>query len=144
MVLIRAGAEALFWPLLAAAILAGCESGSTGWTIVEDKTTAGVTHVVNTPPPTGIAPTWTIEPDLRIGAVEADGPDNFGTIKGIAVDDQGRIAVLDAQAQEVRLFGTDGKHLRTFGRKGGGPGEFGDANGLVFDRDGLIRVHDPS
>src|SRR5687767_1702897 len=105
-----------------------CDAGANGWTVVEQKTGSGVPHIVNQPPPAGIEPTWTIEPELRIGALEGDGPDNFGSIKGIAVDDQDRIAVLDAQAQEIRIFGADGKHLRTFGGKGAGPGELADAN----------------
>ena len=124
--------------------LIGCDAADTGWTIVEQQTASGVRHVVNEPPATGIEPTWTIVPELRIGAVEEDGPENFGTIKGITVDEQGRIAVLDAQAQELRIFGVDGKHQRTFGGKGGGPGELDDANGLLLGKDGLLRVNDPS
>jgi hypothetical protein len=124
--------------------LCSCDAKPDGWTVLEQKSGRGVPHIVNEPPPTGIEPTWTIEPELRIGAVEGDGPDNFGSIKGIAVDDQDRIAVLDAQAQEIRIFAPDGKHLRTFGRKGAGPGELADANGLLIGNDGLLRVNDPS
>ena len=130
--------------MLIALSLIGCDAADTGWTIVENQTAGGVRRIVNEPPASGIEPTWTIVPELRIGAVEGDGPENFGTIKGIAVDDQGRIAVLDAQAQEIRIFGADGKHQRTFGGKGGGPGELDDANGLLLGDDGLLRVNDPS
>lgn len=51
--------------------------------------------------------------------------------------------MLDAQAQEIRIFAPDGAHLRTFGRKSGGPGEMENANGMVLGPDGLIRVNDP-
>ncbi|HXH81609.1 MAG TPA: hypothetical protein VNN07_01625, partial [Candidatus Tectomicrobia bacterium] len=71
------------------------------------------------------------------------GPAAFGQVKGIVVTDDGRIAVLDAQAQEIRVFAPDGSHLRTFGGKGGGPGEMENANGMLLGPDGLIRVNDP-
>lgn len=41
------------------------------------------------------------------------------------------------------MFGPDGSHLRTFGGKGAGPGELGDANGMVLRRDGFLWVNDP-
>lgn len=99
--------------------------------------------MVNAPPAEGIRPTWRLEEELRIGSVDGDGPAAFGQIKGMGVLPDGRIAVLDAQAQEVRVFGADGVHLATHGRKGAGPGEFVNANGLVVGSEGLIRVHDP-
>jgi 6-bladed beta-propeller protein len=122
----------------------GCNRASSGWTITEGRTAAGVPHIANTPPASGIEPTWTIEPELRIGTVEGDGPELFGTIKGLLVLSDERVAVLDADAQEIRIFGKDGKHLRTFGRKGAGPGELSEANGLALGRDGIIRVNDPA
>ena len=39
---------------------------------------------------------------------------------------------------EVRVFGLDGQHLRTFGRDGEGPGEFGDITSLAWVRDRLL------
>lgn len=114
-----------------------------GWAISLDTLPSGAVRVVNAPPAGGVEPTWVVEEELRIGTLDGAGPESFGQIKGLAVDDQGRIIVLDAQAQEVRVFGADGRHLRTLGRKGEGPGEFADANGIMLAPDGRLWVVDP-
>lgn len=80
--------------------------------------------------------------DLRIGAMEGTGPDVWGTITAFAVSSAGHIAVLDGQAQEVRVFDSEGRFLRTIGRKGEGPGEFEGAVAVHFDRDDRIWVVD--
>jgi hypothetical protein len=129
-------------PLLLVVTMLSC-SHADDWSIVEETTAAGVPHVVNTPPASGIEPTWDIIEEYRIGSVEGGGPASFGNIKAFAVLADERIAVLDAQAQEIRIFGADGKYQRTMGRRGAGPGELADANGFVVGRDGLIRVNDP-
>ena len=112
-----------------------------GWTTTTDSLPGGGVRVVHTPPE-DVRPTWRLEPDLRIGSMDGTGPDVFGDLRDIAVSDDGRIAVIDGQAQEVRIFAPDGSHLRTFGGQGGGPGEFENANGVAFGSDGLLRVPD--
>jgi len=135
---------ALVLAALALAACAGTDAGAHArWTTTVDTLPDGRVRVVNTPPAAGIRPTWVIEPEVTIGSVDDAGPAAFGQVKGIVVTNDGRIAVLDAQAQEIRIFTPDGTHLRTFGRKGGGPGEMQGANGMVLGRDGLIRVNDP-
>jgi len=54
------------------------------------------------------------------------------------------VAVLDSQAQEVRVFAADGSHRATYGSEGEGPGEFRDAHGLMLDPQGRLWVTDPS
>lgn len=125
--------------------LAGCgeEAVASGWTVQEDTLANGTPRVVNLPPPDGIEPRWVVEEELRIGTMDAEGPTTFGEVKAVAVTDDGRIAVLDAGAQEIRIFGPDGAHLHTFGGEGQGPGELSNANGMVLGPDGLLRVNDP-
>lgn len=89
------------------------------------------------------ASTWRIVEDLRIGTAEGDGPAVFGLIYGLAVDEYGRIYVLDGQLQAVQVFGADGSHVRTIGRKGAGPGEFGNAIGMGWGPGGRLWVVDP-
>jgi hypothetical protein len=94
------------------------------------KDSAGVTIIAN--PAEGIwteAERWTVEEDLRIGAVEADPEYQFGEIGigGITTDSRGRIFVLDAQAQHIKVFSPEGEYQQTIGGRGGGPGELQNA-----------------
>lgn len=61
---------------------------------------------------------------LRIGVLEGNGPDVFGRIAGVARLSDGRLAVADATAHEIRFFAADGSFLSRAGRKGAGPGEY--------------------
>jgi hypothetical protein len=131
----------------AALVLTGCgfdrREAPAVWSVTVETRPDGAVRVVNTPPASGIDPTWMVEEDFRIGALDDDGPASFGQIKGLAVDDQGRIVVLESQAQELRVFGPDGRHIRTLGRRGEGPGEMQNANGLLMAPDGRVWVADP-
>lgn len=112
-------------------------------TVVVDTLESGTILVRNSPPADRYAtPRWILEEELRIGILEGAGPALFGQIKGIEVDDEGRIYVLESQAQEIRVFGADGAHLFTFGRKGEGPGELLGAHGIARAPDGRIWVPD--
>jgi hypothetical protein len=89
-------------------------------------------------------PVWRFTEELRIGS-EADDVTGFNEIRGLLVDAKGNIWVLEASAstQEIRIFDAAGKHLRTVGRNGKGPGEFTYADGMALAPNGLIWVHDP-
>ncbi len=84
---------------------------------------------------------WTLRETLRIGGAES-GPASFVAARAVAVDAKGRILVLERQAQDIRLFGADGKFIRTIGRLGSGPGEMRNAEGMTIDRQGRIWVRD--
>jgi hypothetical protein len=75
---------------------------------------------------------WTIEQDLVIGAAEGEPEYQFGQITGIDVDSEGRVYVLDQQAQEVRVFDPSGRFIATMGGPGAGPGELGRGAGPLF------------
>lgn len=121
----------------------GCtgDAAAGGWTTTVDTLSNGAILVRHTPPPDPPA-TWRLEPGLRIGALDGEGPEVFGRIQDLAVAADGRVVVLDGQAQEIRVFAPDGHHLATWGRQGSGPGEFQYAYGVVFGPDGLVRVPD--
>lgn len=85
---------------------------------------------------------WRLVEEVRIGSMEVEGPELFGDIAGVAADGAGRIYVADAQAHEVRVFDAEGRHVRTFGRKGGGPGEFEQIAGMDWGPDGNLWVMD--
>ena len=140
----RAGGLAI-WGILAATTGCAVDSGRSGtaWGGAIDTLPSG--HVVVTNPAEGLwrdAP-WTVTEDLRIGSFDDPGPSSFGQIIALDVDDYGRIWLLEAQANEIRVFGADGEHVRTIGREGGGPAEFaGPAHG-EFGPDGRFWVADP-
>ena len=125
---------------LIATACADAQAGS-GWTTIVDTLPSGTIHVVNTPP-SNEAPPWQLHEELRIGSVDEEGPATFGEIKALVVDSTGRIIVLESQAQEVRVFEADGQHVATYGGKGGGPGEFASAFGLMQASNELLYVPD--
>ena len=156
---IRRTASARHWARLrfAAALLAAAVTTSTvtacgsagdairesdAWATTVDTLPGGTPRVVNTPPSRGSDAAWTAVEELRIGTMEGDGPASFGQLKSVVVLDDGRIVVLDAQAQELRVFDADGVHLATHGGEGEGPGEFLNANGVLLSPEGLLVIPD--
>ncbi len=109
--------------------LAACGGGESRWAgTVTDS--AGVAIVAN--PAEGVWDTderWTVEEEVRIGALEGSPEYQFGQIGGMTVDSEGRVFVLDAQAQHIQVYNPDGSYERTIGKKGGGPGEL---QGAIF------------
>jgi outer membrane protein assembly factor BamB len=128
---VPATAFALLWFAIACA--AGDRAGSRTATV---DTVAGIVHVRNT----GRADSWRLEPITTIGAVE--GPASFGQVSGIIVDDDGLIYVADSKAAEIRVFDERGTHVRTMGRRGEGPSEFGSLYSIAWIGD-TIAVLDP-
>ncbi|MHC4709416.1 MAG: 6-bladed beta-propeller [Planctomycetota bacterium] len=90
-----------------------------------------------------MAEAWQVVEDVRIGSVEGDGAEVFGRIRAVELDAAGRMYVFEELAQELRVFGPDGRHLRTIGRKGGGPGEFAFVTHIQFGPDDRLWVIDP-
>ena len=80
--------------------------------------------------------------DLRFGSLEGDDPNFlFGDIRGIQAASDGTMYVLDYQAVEIRVFGPGGEYLRTITRRGEGPGEISEANGIFLAGDSILWVH---
>lgn len=88
-----------------------------------------------------VAPVWTLQETLRIGSGD-EGPTSFSWVKGIETDSTGRIFIYEHSTQDIRVFGPDGNYIKTIGRKGAGPGELGNAEGIALARDGTLWVRD--
>ena len=86
-----------------------------------------------------ITPTWSAREILVIGSMD-EGPASFGQVRSVVSDDEGSIYVADIQANEIRVFDRRGRFLRTIGRQGAGPGEFGDLYSLAWLGDTLVTL----
>jgi hypothetical protein len=112
-----------------------------GWVGTVDTLESGRIVVRNADVPLwGESAGWEVRERFRIGALEGDGPDVFGNITDVELGTEGGLYVLDGQASEIRVFGPDGEHLRTFGRAGQGPGELSRPAGMAFDSEGTLWV----
>ncbi len=133
---------------IAVVILAACgaddsPSGGTRDRALEQVVdTIGDTTVVRTLAGSVWGAEATLVPEVSIG--ELDGPEEylFGSIYAIAVDDERQVYVLDAQAQQLRVFDSEGNHLRTLGGRGEGPGELGSAVSVAVLSDGRVLIQD--
>ncbi len=128
-----------------AALLTACgtdtdAAGAFPETVVE---TIGDTTVVRTLSGSVWGTEATLVPEITIG--QLDGPEEylFGSVRSIAVADDGTVHVLDLQAQHVRVFDSLGVYVETLGRRGEGPGEFTEAEAVAALPDGRVAVRDP-
>lgn len=130
-------------PVLVATLVAGCAqqgrtTGGSDLTTTLD-TIAGVVHVTNT----GTAPVWRLVPVVSIGPTTLANqatPDEFGGVSAVALGPDEALFVADEYNSEVRVFGLDGTHRRTFGREGDGPGEFRSLYSLAWVGDRLLTL----
>src|SRR5688572_14887238 len=83
---------------------------------------------------------WAVEPNasVTIGASETDTTDLLTTVVGATRLPDGRILVGDQGSFALRLFSPQGKALRAFGRKGGGPGEITYLKALLRCGDSVV------
>jgi hypothetical protein len=77
-------------------------------------------------------------PELTIGS-ESD-PDErmIFEIRALQADAGGNIYVLDSKIGQVKVYDSDGRYLRTFGKKGQGPGELQSPGRMVMTADGNL------
>ncbi len=129
------------------AFCVACDAGSrveTEWTGSVDTLSNGRIVVNNPAEGTWDSSTaWSVEIQFRIGSLEGSGADLFGRISALEVDESGRIYVLESQAHELRVFDASGRHVRTVGREGSGPGEFRSPAGMAWSPEGNLWIVDP-
>lgn len=69
-------------------------------------------------------PVWTARQVIQIGSADAPGPTQFFRITDVKFIAPDTIAVANAGSGEIRIFDPSGRHVRTLGGPGRGPGEF--------------------
>ncbi|HMS03530.1 MAG TPA: hypothetical protein PKE51_11175, partial [Gemmatimonadaceae bacterium] len=67
----------------------------------------------------------------------------FADVRDFVVDSSGGLWVLDFAEQRIRRFDADGRPLPDAGRRGSGPGELTNANGLLVAADRTVWTSDP-
>nr|MBC7245839.1 6-bladed beta-propeller [Chloroflexota bacterium] len=70
------------------------------------------------------------------------GAGQFNDPKGIAVDEQGNVYVVDTRNHRVQVFDNAGRYVRGWGRQGDGAGEFQEPWGIAVDKGGDVYVAD--
>lgn len=127
----RASAPAV--ALLAFLTLSGCGADAPAEWQGSVRDSAGTRIVTNSGNGLwGPEDVWTVEQELVVGQAEGEPEYQFGQISGVDVGSDGRIYVVDQQAQEVRVFSPQGRFLSRIGKAGSGPGELSQAAGPIF------------
>lgn len=123
-------------------LLAGCAAGGdAGANRVERVDSAGIAVVRNIGPDRPLR--WAVHEVLRLGGAD-EGPEAFFNVypQSVQVDARGHLIVLDAGNHQVHEFDREGRHVRTLGREGGGPGEMELPSMLSLGPDGIVGVYD--
>lgn len=66
----------------------------------------------------------------------------FSNVVDVSIDPLGRAWIADGQESTLRVFDDEGRHVRTVGRKGRGPGDFGSIAGMQWDTADRLWVVD--
>lgn len=121
--------------------LPGCAPSETGWQgKIESRD--GVTVVHNPRAPLHPEPVLELEEVLSIQGSETEEEQMFQDIRTLDVDSEGNIYVLDEGAADIKVFNGAGKHVRTIGRQGQGPGEFAFPIMVLVTPQAELLVHD--
>lgn len=120
-----------------------CEKQKSEWkgTIEEVD---GVTVVKNPKEPLYGENVFNLEEELSIGESEGREEYVFSEIRGIAVDDEERIYILDSKEAHIKVFDKNGEYIRTISKKGQGPGEIGFPRSVFITSQDEIIVPDIS
>lgn len=107
------------------------------------RDSAGI-RIFTYPEPARANAVWHLDPKplLEIGGASGTGPTEFTHIWGAARTASGGLVISDEPAQELRVFDANGRHLRTMGRKGEGPGEFSQIRGVFIYGDTVYALDD--
>lgn len=101
-----------------------CNAGDRPVTAVAVADSAGI-RIITVAPSVDL-PTWTVDsvPRVEIGGRAEDPAHQLFRVRSAARLHDGTIVLSNTGTNEIRLFDTAGKYVRTLGRAGKGPGEF--------------------
>jgi hypothetical protein len=104
------------------ALLASCTQPQDDEDLYSIQDSAGIRVITITAPPAGMPERSLMTPP--VSRLDGNAPPHFERITSGGWLDDGRIVVLDRQADQLHLFSEAGEFIRSFGRSGDGPGEF--------------------
>jgi len=116
-----------------------CSEKTTQETKTSVEIIDGIVHIHNTGVPADPNTRIIFEEDLSIGGEEYDmlsRPENF------TVDQDENVYIADSQDQSIKLFDSNGKYIKSTGKRGSGPGEFNSIADLALLPDGRLIVLD--
>jgi hypothetical protein len=122
-------------------MLVSCGEQKAGWKGAIEEVD-GVTVVKNPKEPMYGEDVFSLEEELSIGEAEGREKYMFSEIRGIAVDDEERIYVLDSKEAHIKIFDKDGEYFNTISRKGQGPGDIGSPRSVFITSQDEIVVPD--
>jgi hypothetical protein len=121
----------------------GSENRGSTFTVSDS---AGVEIAVSSGPEWRRSGGWTIDPTpaLEIGVEEGEEPYMLSRVFDAVRLPDNRILVGNSSTGEIRVFDSQGKFLKSVGRKGSGPGEFAEFSSIRFWRlrDGSLLAYD--
>ena len=96
------------------------------------RDSAGVKIVENAGPAWGSGQGWKVvdSPLVDVGSKGGEAVYELDQVRGPVRLADGRLAIANAATSEVRLYDASGKHVRSVGRSGSGPGEFQQIAGI--------------
>ena len=107
-----------------ALLFSACSQQAPSEPVAVDSSSAQI--VTSAPANSEVMCTFSEEPVLVIGDDEEDDNQWFSKIRGMGRLSDGSVVVVDRASAEVRIYDASGRHLRSMGQRGEGPGEFTD------------------
>lgn len=102
----------------------------------------GVTVIKNPKKPMFGEDVFLIEEELSIGEEGKGDEYIFSRARDIAIDEEGKIYVLDSHEAHIKVFNKNGKYVKTIGNKGQGPGEMSSPSSLQITPQNELAVYD--
>lgn len=130
------------WMVLS--VLAVACGASPGTEVRTERESRGDTTIVRTLSGSVWGSVTDLEEEVRIGLREGEEHFMLGSVAALAVGPDGSIYAMDTSVPALRKYAPDGTYVATFGREGGGPGEYsGPDGGLAVLPDGRVVLRDP-